>query len=275
MRRLTEGQWSKEQFARHDDGRIAVRLGLDPMYPWVFPDVDDNGEQDGGTDLYMARNDWHPVTTEPERLDGLTIREWRSKWEACKRHAQEVEEAISRRNFEAKQLRIEKWEHRDVVDGKTASEWKKEAEGWKTVFDTQERVIEALKKKLAEKETHILTPEQVWESYHEIPEGVDVIPQGVRYGHLIDNDELVFHRVEGAAGLSHKELSGTFRTRELLTESCLAWMNAPAVIAHTRNNSERAAWAKGERGWIKGNGYLVPASFLIDPTPLYPEGEKK
>ena len=113
----------------------------------------------------------------PDTLNGLTIHQWKSKWEAAKRHAQEVEEAISRRNAENKQLRIEKWEHRDVVDGKTAKEWRDEARGWETDYCIQNRIIESLEKKQKDPVTLV---QAAWDAAYPIPDGA-TIPANARY----------------------------------------------------------------------------------------------
>lgn len=107
----------------------------------------------------------------PDTLNGLTIHQWKSKWEAAKRHAQEVEEAISRRNAENKQLRIEKWEHRDVVDGKTAKEWRDEARGWETAYSIQNRIIESLEKKQKDPVTLV---QAAWDAAYPIPAGATI-----------------------------------------------------------------------------------------------------
>lgn len=117
----------------------------------------------------------------PDTLNGLTIHQWKSKWEAAKRHAQEVEEAISRRNAENKQLRIEKWEHRDVVDGKTAKEWRDEARGWETAYSIQNRIIESLEKKQKDPTTLIQT---AWDAAYPVPVGA-TIPAGTP---ILDRD---------------------------------------------------------------------------------------
>lgn len=124
----------------------------------------------------------------PDTLNGLTIHQWKSKWEAAKRHAQEVEEAISRRNAENKQLRIEKWEHRDVVDGKTAKEWRDEARGWETAYSIQNRIIEALEKKQNDPATLI---QAAWDAAHPVPVGT-TIPADTPFMERIGTDTHYF-----------------------------------------------------------------------------------
>lgn len=242
---MTELTWDNALFALHEDGKRAVRYSAKSRY-WAVRDSEwlDMGGTNTAT---LAENGFKParLTTAPDdvdTLDGRTIYEWKSKWEAAKRHAQEVEEAISRRNAENKQLRIEKWEHRDVVDGKTAQEWKEEAKTSECAHRTQQRIIDALEAKAKDPAALI---QAAWDAAHPVPVGA-VLPAYVP--HISRDYDGICYDPSGYSNdlKMHDRGVVEYRTLAPLTKPEPEWASAPYVWAD--HDEGRVIYAQYEDG---------------------------
>lgn len=207
----------------------------------------------------------------PDTLNGLTIHQWKSKWEATKRYAQEVEEAISRRNAENKQLRIEKWEHRDVVDGKTAKEWKGEARGWETAYSIQNRIIESLEKKQKDPVTLV---QAAWDAAYPVLEGA-VIPAGTTVISRNDSGDITF--VPDGLDTDYRPSGFEYRTITPLPEpkpEPEPWETARYCYA----DGEIFRRTRGHDGvyWTRPGSeirYYRDYFIRFSPKPIDPEGE--
>ena len=114
--------------------------------------------------------------------------------------------------------------------------------------------------------------ELAWELAHEVKEG-QTIPEGTRYLEVTESG------VKAQSALFDIELSPTaseIRTVEPLPDPEPGWLDAPAVLAHTDNDSTRGVWTVRDDGLWVSTSHSCACHWrdLRDVAPLCLKGQE-